>query len=130
MQRDRPECISTIGGETYPHPSPSNAGVTEGWWECLVVTRTWLYAWGLRRTSRHSRTLVLGIAGETRQAPTLWGNTRVHEELVSVREDFNLSSPQALDEAEHFLVEQGYVVVRRTATTLMVEREDAEGAAA
>jgi hypothetical protein len=53
----------------------------------------------------------------------------VHEELASVREVVNLSPPQALDEAEHFLVEQGYAVVRRTATTLTVERKDTEGTA-
>jgi hypothetical protein len=53
----------------------------------------------------------------------------VSEELASVREVVDLSPPQALDEAEYFLVEQGYVVVNRTATTLTVEREGSEDAA-
>jgi hypothetical protein len=53
----------------------------------------------------------------------------VHEELASVREVVNLSPPQALDEAESLFVGQGYVVVRRTATTLTVERQDIEGTA-
>jgi hypothetical protein len=96
----------------------------------LIATRTCSCAWGLRQTSRHSRTLVLGITCETQRAPTLQGKARVHEELASVREIVNLSPPQALDEAEHFLVAQGYVVVQRTVTTLTVEREDTEGTAA
>ena len=54
----------------------------------------------------------------------------MYEELASVREVVNLSPPQALDEAEHFLVAQGYVVVQRTVTTLTVEREATEGTAA
>ena len=49
------------------------------------------------------------------------------EELASVREVVDLSPPQALDEAEYFLVGQGYIVVNRTATTLTVEREVSEG---
>lgn len=53
----------------------------------------------------------------------------MYEELTSGKEVVDLSPPQALDRAEYFLVGQGYVVVRRTATTLTVEREDSEGAA-
>jgi hypothetical protein len=69
------------------------------------------------------------ITCQTQQAPTLQGKECMYEELASVREVVNLSPPQALDEAEQFLVGQGYVVVRRTATTLTVEREYTEGAA-
>jgi hypothetical protein len=54
----------------------------------------------------------------------------VYEELTSGKEVVDLSPPQALDRAEYFLVGQGYVVVQRTATTLTVEREGPEGAAA
>jgi hypothetical protein len=52
---------------------------------------------------------------------------RVDEELTSGKEVVDLSPPQALDRAEHFLLGQGYVVVRRTVTTLTVERADSEG---
>jgi hypothetical protein len=48
------------------------------------------------------------------------------EELASIREVVDLSPPHALDEAEYFLVGQGYVVVNRTATTLTVERDGSE----
>jgi hypothetical protein len=54
----------------------------------------------------------------------------MYEELTSGKEVVDLSPPQALDRAEYFLVGQGYFVVRRTATTLTVEREASEGAAA
>jgi hypothetical protein len=53
----------------------------------------------------------------------------MYEELTSGTEVVDLSPPQALDRAEYFLVEQGYVVVQRTATTLTVEREGTEGTA-
>jgi hypothetical protein len=53
----------------------------------------------------------------------------MHEELVSGRDNVNLSPLQALDEAEDFLVKRGYRVMRRTATTLTVEREDPNAAA-
>jgi len=56
------------------------------------------------------------------------GKVHMYEEPTS-GEVVDLSPPQALDRAEHFLVGQGYVVVRRTATTLTVEREGFEGAA-
>jgi hypothetical protein len=58
------------------------------------------------------------------------GRTRMYEELTSIREIVDLSPPQALDKAEYFLLGQGYIVVDRTATTLTVERGDAESAAA
>lgn len=48
------------------------------------------------------------------------------EELTSGKEIVDLSPPQALDRAERFLMGQGYAVVRRTATTLTVERESFE----
>jgi hypothetical protein len=51
----------------------------------------------------------------------------VDEELTSDKEVVNLSPPQAIDRAEHFLKGQGYVVVHRTVTTLTVEREGSEG---
>ncbi len=51
----------------------------------------------------------------------------MYEELSLGNEVVDLSPPQALDRAEHFLIGQGYVVVHRTATTLTVEREDSEG---
>ena len=50
----------------------------------------------------------------------------MYEELATGREVVNLSPTQALDEAEYFLVGQGYVVVQRTDTTLTLEREGAE----
>lgn len=53
----------------------------------------------------------------------------MYEELTSGKEIIDLSPPQALHRAEYFLVRQGYVVVHRTATTLMVEREGSEGLA-
>jgi hypothetical protein len=51
------------------------------------------------------------------------------EELASGREVVNLSPSQAREEAEHFLVGQGYIVRQRTATTLTVERESSESSA-
>jgi hypothetical protein len=54
----------------------------------------------------------------------------VYEELTLGEEVVDLSPSQALDKAEYFWVGQGYVTVRRTATTLTVEREGIEGAAA
>ena len=57
------------------------------------------------------------------------GKVRMYEELTSGEEVVDLSPPEALDRAEYFLVGQGYVVAQRTATTLTVERERAEGAA-
>ena len=57
------------------------------------------------------------------------GKVRVYEELTSGTEVVDLSPSQALDRAERFLTGQGYVVARRTATTLTVEREVREGAA-
>lgn len=51
----------------------------------------------------------------------------VDEELTSGKEVVDLSPPQALDRAEHFLIGQGYVVVHRTATTLTAEWEGSEG---
>jgi hypothetical protein len=53
----------------------------------------------------------------------------MYEELTSGKEIVDLSPQQALDRAEYFLVEQGYVVVQRTATTLTVERESSKAAA-
>ncbi len=53
----------------------------------------------------------------------------MHEELTSCKEVVDLSPPQVLDRAEHFLMGQGYVVVQRTATTLTVAREGSEGVA-
>jgi hypothetical protein len=53
----------------------------------------------------------------------------MYEELTFGKEVVDLTPSQALDRAENFLVEQGYVVVQRTATTLTVEREDSESAA-
>jgi hypothetical protein len=53
----------------------------------------------------------------------------MHEELTSGKEVVDLSPSQALDRAEYFLVGQGYVVAKRTATTLTVEREGSENAA-
>ena len=53
----------------------------------------------------------------------------MYEELTSGKEVVDLSPPQTLDRAEHFLVGQDYIVVHRTATTLTVEREGPEGAA-
>lgn len=52
----------------------------------------------------------------------------MYEELTSGKEIVDLSPPQALDRAEHFLVGQGYVVEQRTATTLTVTREVPKGA--
>jgi len=52
----------------------------------------------------------------------------VHRELATSGEVVNLSPPQALDEAAHFLEGQGYVVVDRTATTLTAERKEPDGA--
>jgi hypothetical protein len=46
----------------------------------------------------------------------------VYEELTPDKVVVDLSPPQALDKAEHFLAGQGYVVVQRTATTLTVTR--------
>jgi hypothetical protein len=57
------------------------------------------------------------------------GKVLMYEELTSGEEIVDLSPPQALGRAEHFLVGQGYIVVQRTATTLTVEREGAKGAA-
>ncbi len=50
----------------------------------------------------------------------------MYEELSLGNEVVDLSPPQALDRAEHFLIGQRYIVVHRTATTLTVEREDSE----
>jgi hypothetical protein len=52
----------------------------------------------------------------------------MYEELTSPREIVDLSPPQVLDRAEHFLARQGYIIVNRTATTLTVEREASKGA--
>jgi hypothetical protein len=57
------------------------------------------------------------------------GKVRMYEELTSGTEVVDLSPPQALDRAEHFLTGQGYVLVQRTATTLTAEREGFEDAA-
>ena len=54
---------------------------------------------------------------------------RVYDDLTPGKEVVNLSPPEALDRAEHFLAGQGYVVARRTATTLTVECAGSEGAA-
>jgi hypothetical protein len=54
--------------------------------------------------------------------------SHMYDDLTSGKEVVDLSPPQVLDRAEHFLVGQGYVIVQRTATTLTVEREDSEGA--
>jgi hypothetical protein len=50
----------------------------------------------------------------------------VYEELTPDKVVVDLSPPQALDKAEHFLAGQGYVVVQRTATTLTVTRVGSE----
>jgi hypothetical protein len=47
----------------------------------------------------------------------------VYDELTLGEEAVDVSPSQALDKAEYFLVGQGYVSGRRTATTLTVERE-------
>jgi len=54
----------------------------------------------------------------------------VYDELTLGEEVVDLSPSQALDKAESFWVGQGYVTVRRMATTLTVEREGTEGATA
>ncbi len=54
---------------------------------------------------------------------------RMYEELTSGKEVIDLSPPQALDKAEHFLKGQDYVVEQRTATTLTVTRESSENPA-
>jgi hypothetical protein len=51
----------------------------------------------------------------------------MYEEPTFGKEVVDLTPSQALDRAEHFLAEQGYIVVQRTATTLTVEREGAYG---
>ena len=53
----------------------------------------------------------------------------MYEELTSGTEVIELSPTNALDRAEHFLAGQGYAVIRRTATTLTVEREGPGSAA-
>jgi hypothetical protein len=53
----------------------------------------------------------------------------MYEDLTSGKEVVDLSPAQALVRAQYFLVEQGYVVVQRTATTLTVEREGSKGEA-
>lgn len=53
----------------------------------------------------------------------------MYEELTSGKEVVDLSPSQTLDRAERFLVGQGYTVVRRTATTLTVERNVSESTA-
>jgi hypothetical protein len=52
----------------------------------------------------------------------------MYEEPTFGKQVVDLTPSQALDRAEHFLAEQGYIVVQRTATTLTVEREGAEDA--
>jgi hypothetical protein len=56
-------------------------------------------------------------------------NVCMYEDVISGTEVVALSPPEVLDRAEDFLAGQGYAVVRRTATTLTVEREGPEGAA-
>ena len=56
------------------------------------------------------------------------GKVPVYEVPTSSKEVVDLSPPQALERAEHFLVGQGYVVVRRTATTLTVVRKNSASA--
>lgn len=53
----------------------------------------------------------------------------MHEELTPDNVVVDLSPPQVLDRAEHFLAGQGYVVVQRTATTLTVARKGSESTA-
>ncbi len=53
----------------------------------------------------------------------------MYEDLTSGKEVVDLSPSQALVRAKSFLVEQGYVVVQRTATTLTVAREGSDGTA-
>lgn len=54
-------------------------------------------------------------------------SVRMYEDVSSGTEVIALSPPEMLDRAEHFLAGQGYALVRRTATTLTVEREGPEG---
>jgi hypothetical protein len=54
---------------------------------------------------------------------------REREELTFGKEVIDLSPSQALERAESFLAGQGYVVVHRTLTTLMAERQGQEGPA-
>ena len=54
----------------------------------------------------------------------------MYDELTLGEGAVDVSPLQALDKAEYFLVGQGYVTGRRTATTLTVEQEGTEGAAA
>jgi hypothetical protein len=48
----------------------------------------------------------------------------MQEDLASIRGVVDLSPQEALDSAQDFLVEQGYGVTHRTATTLTMERQD------
>lgn len=61
-----------------------------------------------------------------KEGPKASEKVRMYEELSSGNEVVDLSPPQALDRAEHFLIGQSYVVVHRTATTLTVERKDSD----
>jgi hypothetical protein len=57
------------------------------------------------------------------------GKVRVYEDLTSGKEIVDLTPSQALDKAEYFLMGQGYVVERRTATTLTATRRGSESTA-
>ena len=52
----------------------------------------------------------------------------MYEELGAVRGIVDLSPEHALDEAEAFLASQGYSILRRTSTTLTVERRSSDHA--
>ena len=53
----------------------------------------------------------------------------MNEELTFGKKVVDLTPSQVLGRAAYFLVEQGYVAVKRMATTLTVEWENSEGAA-
>jgi hypothetical protein len=52
----------------------------------------------------------------------------MYGELGAVRGIVDLSPEHALDEAEAFLVSQGYSILRRTSTTLIAERRSSDQA--
>ena len=47
----------------------------------------------------------------------------MYKELASIREIVDLTAQSALDRAETFLTQQGYVALRRTDTSLLVTRD-------
>ena len=57
------------------------------------------------------------------------GRIRMYGELGAVKGIVDLSPERALDEAEAFVASQGYSILRRTSTTLTVERRFSEESA-